>query len=42
MHLTIRLKTVKDVNGNGDVTVIVDAPDATYNQDKSSGCTPLL
>jgi PKD repeat protein len=34
---------VKDNNGcygNGDVTVIVDAPDATFNQDKSSGCTP--
>jgi PKD repeat protein len=34
---------VKDSNGcyaNGDVTVFVDAPDATFTQDKSNGCTP--
>jgi PKD repeat protein len=34
---------VKDNNGcygNGDITVIVDAPDATFTQDKSNGCTP--
>ena len=34
---------VKDSNGcfaNDDITVIVDAPDATFTQDKLSGCTP--
>jgi len=34
---------VKDSNGcygNDDVTVIVDAPDATFNKDVDYGCTP--
>jgi PKD repeat protein len=38
--LNYKVKDSKGCYGNGDVTVIVDAPDATYNQDKSSGCTP--
>jgi PKD repeat protein len=34
---------VRDNNGcfgNANVTVIVDAPDATFTQDRSNGCTP--
>jgi PKD repeat protein len=38
--LNYKVKDSKGCYGNGDVTVLVDAPDATYNQDKSNACTP--
>jgi PKD repeat protein len=38
--LNYKVKDNKGCYGNGDVTVIVDAPDATFNQDKFNGCTP--
>lgn len=36
---------VKDNNGcfgNADVQILVDAPDATFNQDINNGCTPAI
>ena len=38
--LNYKVKDSKGCYGNGDVTVLVDAPDATYTQDKSNACTP--
>ncbi|MGA2405706.1 MAG: PKD domain-containing protein [Bacteroidales bacterium] len=38
--LNYKVKDNKGCYGNGDVTVIVDAPDATFNQDKFNDCTP--
>ena len=39
--LNYKVKDSKGCSGNGNVTVLVDAPDATFNQDMSNGCTPL-
>ena len=39
--LNYKVKDNKGCYGNGDVTVVVDAPDATFAMDMSSGCTPV-
>jgi PKD repeat protein len=39
--LNYKVKDNKGCSGNGNVTVLVDAPDATFTQDMSNGCTPL-
>jgi PKD repeat protein len=38
--LNYKVKDDKGCFGNADVTVIVDAPDATFTQDLFNGCTP--
>jgi hypothetical protein len=38
--LNYKVKDSKGCYGNGDVTVIVDAPDASFTQDRPNGCTP--
>jgi PKD repeat protein len=38
--LNYKVKDSKGCYGDGNVNVIVDAPDASFTQDKSSGCTP--
>jgi PKD repeat protein len=38
--LNYKVKDSKGCTANGDVTVLVDAPDASFSQDKSTGCTP--
>jgi PKD repeat protein len=38
--LNYKVKDSKGCTANGNVTVIVDAPDASFSQDKSTGCTP--
>jgi len=38
--LNYKVKDNKGCFGNANVTVIVDAPDATFTQDRSNGCTP--
>jgi PKD repeat protein len=38
--LNYRVRDNRGCFGNDDVTVLVDAPDATYTQDLSNGCTP--
>jgi PKD repeat protein len=39
-NLNYKVKDSNGCYGNGDVTVIVDAPDATFTQDINNGCTP--
>ena len=39
-NLNYKVKDSNGCYGNGNVTVDVDAPDATFTQDKSNGCTP--
>jgi PKD repeat protein len=39
--LNYKVTDNKGCSGNDDVTVIVDAPEAAYVQDKNNGCTPL-
>ena len=38
--LNYRVRDNNGCSGNGNVTVNVDAPDATFTQDKANGCTP--
>ena len=40
-NLNYKVKDSNGCYGNGDVTVIVDAPDATFTGDISNGCTPF-
>jgi PKD repeat protein len=39
--LNYKVKDNKGCFGSGDVTVVVDAPDALFTQDRSNGCTPV-
>jgi PKD repeat protein len=39
--LNYKVKDNKGCTANGDVTILVDAPDATFAMDMSSGCTPI-
>jgi PKD repeat protein len=39
-NLNYKVKDNKGCFGNADVQVLVDAPDATFNQDINNGCTP--
>jgi hypothetical protein len=39
--LNYRVKDNKGCFGSGDVTVLVDSPDATFTMDRSNGCTPV-
>ncbi len=38
--LNYRVKDSNGCYGDGNVNVVVDAPDASFTQDKSNGCTP--
>jgi len=40
--LNYKVKDNKGCTANSNVTVLVDAPDATFTQDKSNGCTPAI
>ena len=40
-NLNYKVKDSNGCYGNGDLAVVVDAPDATFVQDATAGCTPL-
>jgi PKD repeat protein len=40
-NLNYRVTDSFGCSGNGDLTVIVDSPDATFTRDVDNGCTPL-
>ena len=40
-NLNYKVKDSNGCYGNGDVTVMVDVPDATFTQDINNGCTPF-